>query len=138
MAHEIYNDVTLDVQAQESDATKARARLSMRARDIYYQLDRELEKKFGLRGDDRPKSFTEFQERIKAGKYVLDDKHKKSLYWMDYIEWRDPSITRDDDGYAKAEEALKKAFTATEDEIAVFGPEEGLASLRKFETWKLK
>lgn len=117
-----------------------------RLHEIKYTKRNALEVEFGLSELPRPKTPAELVAYIKEGKYVF--KHEDDLSECDsgfcgnefyyspwrYIEFRDPAVKADREGYEKAEKALEKLYDDTKDDIVVLDVEKGLAALRQFES----
>jgi hypothetical protein len=142
-----YNNSETRVNIQASSAPvrdpilEAKDHLSVRLNDMAYKKLPELRKAFGLVNDEDPKTPDELIQRIKDGKFVLpstEDQEKNrerdfySSAWS-FIEWRDPSVKRDQSGYAAAKDKLNAAATQVRDIIMVKTPEDGLAALQAFE-----
>jgi len=124
---------------QYDDVKEAKERLRARVDNVAgYRTGLDLQRKFGLRDDVKPKDFEEFIQRIKDGKYVAPEKgdcSRTDEYCSYGIHWRDPAVKEDQDGYDAAMKELKETATKTLDEIAVYAPAEGLKALNKFEKY---
>ena len=138
--HEINNDISVDIQAPDSDAKEARSYLHKRLERVHLKLTSKLLIQFGLKEDDAPRTPDELVERIKDGKYVIleKDKDRRTFSPVDYIEWRDPDIKHDEKGYAEACEVLDKEYTKVRDTIAIFSAEKGLEAIQELEKWEYK
>jgi hypothetical protein len=94
----------------------------------------EARKAFGLENDDRPSTAKAFVDRITSGKFYIpeDRKNQYSYDPTDYIQWRDPAIKRDEDGFQKAVTALEAASDDVLDNIIVKGNDAGLDAIKEF------
>jgi hypothetical protein len=103
-----------------------------------HRKDLELQRHFGLIGDERPATATELVERIKDGLYVIPEHGKdvRSYYSFDYIEWRNPKIKKDQEGYNKAEKEMQAEAREANRTIVLSDPEKGRSALEKFEKSK--
>lgn len=122
---------------QYDDVQAAKQRLKDRVNSVSgYDTDDKLQKKFGLRDDDLPKTADEFLQRVKESKIVVPSK-EDAKYHDQYDLWgirfRDPDLKEDTDGYKEARTELKEHTIKAIDEIMVYAPAEGLKSLQKFE-----
>lgn len=98
----------------------------------------ELKRHFGLIDDERPATATEMVDRIKDGLYVIPEDHKdtRSYYMMDFIEWRNPKIKKDQGAFDKAEKEMEAEAREVNRTIVLSDPDKGLAALEKFEKAK--
>lgn len=125
------------VESVQSDTEKSRQYLRGRVNEIYTNKYSTLQRQFGFRSDDAPRNFTDLLARLTAGKYVIpEDKKGRDTYDpLNWVEWRDPAIVRDDAGVKVAETALDKARTTAMDAIMIADPKDGLAAVQTFEAW---
>jgi hypothetical protein len=102
-------------QTTENMESKQRDYFRDRARSIKYTLLSQAERAFGICTDEPPRTAKEMVERIKAGMYVLpsddDDWGRQS------IQWRDPSIKRDRDGFRAAAKKIDDEYQSIKDKI---------------------
>lgn len=109
--------------------------LARQLQSVGYAKDIEMMKSFGLTDDPYPRKGSELLDRIKAGKYILRD--EKSVKWaesaLDYFEWRDPAIVKDQDGFDEAHKVMQKSKLDTDRTIQIAAPADGLAALKAFE-----
>lgn len=94
-----------------------------RLNGVRFEKGEDLRRKFGLEDDKSPRSPKEVIDRITAGKYVLpktdsDDECDDYYYrpW-ELIQWRDPSVKKDNDGFHVAKLALDKLADDTRDKL---------------------
>ena len=120
-----------------SDTYLSRSWLDQRVDGIARKIDVKLERQFGVRDDEPPKTFADVLARLTSGKYVIEDskKNRESYDSLNYVQWRDPSIKRDDVGYKLAAEALRSAKTLVLDAVKVLDPKDALAPVQAFEKW---
>lgn len=130
-----YNDCYVD--APTSPVTDQRNYFKNRIATIRCEKDSELMTKFGLRDEDAPQNFEEFMARIQAGRYVFRKEEYKTNtpYWRDYIEWRDPSVKKDQKGYAAAWEAFEKEVTKTGDAVMALPADKAMEAVQALEAW---
>ena len=121
-----------------SDTETSRSWLRSRVDQIRFDLDEALLRQFGLKSDKGPRSFADVLARLTSGKFTIpeDKKDKESYDPLNWVEWRDPSVKKDEAGYRLAEDALDDARKQTLDSINVFDPEKGLAALQALQSWK--
>lgn len=117
-----------------SETLLQRNQLVSRIRDIACEKDEELERFFGLKDDAAPKTVNEIIERIKAGKFTIDeDKGDKQGYGpLNYLNWRDPSKKKDQAGYNAAVIKLRAAQEEATDLVTFKTVDEGFAALQAF------
>jgi hypothetical protein len=130
--------------SERSPEDRQKNHLLDRLRQIQNEKYETLRVTFGLSEMPRPKTPTELVEYIKTGKYVfkheddlLDDGFGSSEFYYSpwrYIEFRDPAVKIDREGYEKAQKSLDKLYQDTKDEIIVKNVEDALAALRQFES----
>lgn len=126
------------VQVAANPEKEQRYYLSTRLSDITYFKAKNLLVKYGLRGEDSPRNAYETVARIKAGMYVIDEEIdseeglclQSPLYGL---EWRDPAIKKDREGYEKARDQLDKDRKAVQDIIQIKSLDEGLTAVQEFE-----
>lgn len=109
--------------------------LARQLSSVAYTKEVEALKSFGLINDQPPRKGSELLDRIKSGKYILRD--EKSVKWaesaLDYIEWRDPAIVKDQDGFEAAVKVMQKSRLDTDRTIQIADPTDGLSALKAFE-----
>lgn len=138
----VVNDLTNTLDSIE---LRQRSRLENRLWSLYQKKVRELEEKFNINSDPRPRTYRDLIKRIEEKKYVIhdylekmSDEELKNIFWfgspLDAFEWRDPSRVKDEEGFGKAFAELKTAYENTLDDISVLPVAEGLKSLRKFQS----
>lgn len=93
-------------------------------------------KTFGMDNDERPRTAQAFVDRILAGKFVIPEDRKNSYSYdpTDYIQWRDPSIQKDEPGFEAASTTIHAASDDVMDILIVKGAEAGLAAINEFKT----
>ena len=134
-----------DNSAQYPTDQRQKDHLLNRLYEIKYTKEQALQVEFGLTELPRPKTPAELVAYIKEGKYVFkheddltdnDDFGGNEFYYSPwrYMEFRDPAVKADREGYEKAEKALEKLYQDTRDDIVVLDVEKGLAALRQFES----
>jgi hypothetical protein len=127
---------------ERSPEDRQKNHLLDRLRQLKNEKNETMRVNFGLTELPRPKTPAELVEYIKAGKYVF--KHEDDLSsdfdsefyynpWR-FLEFRDPAVKVDREGYEKAHKALDKLYDDIKDEIIVKSPEDALAALRQFES----
>jgi len=125
-------NTTADLTAQQKNY------LASRLDTLKWQKADELRAPYGLKDDDAPQSFDELLERLDKGRYVISDEKRKLKYgWYDamcYVEWRDPAIKKDREGYDAAVEKVEAAALKVKDIIVVKSLDDGLAAVEAFET----
>lgn len=125
----------MTVTAAPTESETQRSYLVDRLRTAFRTKDAALERKFGLRDDEEPRTFDEMIQRIKDGKYRLADGYKSDQKLWEgpqyYIRWR--SVDKDQAGYDAAETILKTAYQAAMDIIKVKSLDDGLVALQAFE-----
>jgi hypothetical protein len=93
----------------------------------------QLQKDFGLVGDDPPGTVDDFVDRILAGKFVKPANSDKRIYAPgEKIIWRDPSIKEDRKAYDASEKKLYDAFSDLKDTIVIKDVDTGLAAYQAF------
>lgn len=110
--------------------------LERRLSDIFYSKKNTAKKQFGLVNDDAPRTFEDLKARLDAGKYVIDEKDAKKKDWnngLSYVEWRDPSVKQDQEGYDAWKKAAKAELTRIEDSIKIDAPADALKAVQAFE-----
>ena len=126
------------IRFEDTQEGKAQAYVLRRASDAYYSKERELEKHYGLRSEDAPRSWNELVKRIKDGKFTISDEHAKMNHYdpFGYVEWRDPKIEKDHEGFGKSMEKLNKLLAETKDIIIVKSSADGLEMIEKIQNFK--
>lgn len=107
--------------------------LSRRLSNVANKLDRALYKQFGLANDPTPRTGAEIVAAIQSGKFIVPDTNHD--YGFSSIEWRDPSVKKDNAGYKTARDAMLAQQTTVEDAIMVKTADEALTALTAFEGW---
>jgi len=135
-----YYDEDLDTYVDTSaltDAERTRIYLKGRVDDMRWNKVKDLEIKFGIRGEDAPETFNEAIQRIKDGKFTMNLKDgDKSIYSpLSYVVWKDPSVKEDQKGFAAARDAYDKAQQDAYDTIMVSDATAGLAAVKELESW---
>jgi hypothetical protein len=126
------------IRFEDTQEGKAQVHVLRRANDVYSEKETELLKHYGLRGDDAPRSWNELVKRIKDGKFVISDEHAKIRDYSPtgYVEWRDPKIEKDHEGFEKSMEKLRKLLAETKDVIIVKSSADGLEMIEKIQNFK--
>lgn len=99
---------------------------------VYYNKDRELEVKFGLR-EDKPQSAQEAVDRIKADQFSLRDDDGVYSVWGAF-RWN--LNKKDSEGYRKAGAALSAAKKVLDDAIMLKSTDEAYKALETFRRWE--
>lgn len=89
-------------------------------------------KQFGLTGDGTPETLKEMIQRIQDGKFVLPEKYEDQYASASYIEWRDPAIKQDKDGYKAARKELDAEHQALNLKLAIIPVADGLAAVEAY------
>lgn len=135
MAVAICQPAVMKEEEMNTETQDQRYYLARQLSSVGYAKDVELMKSFGLTDDPTPCKGSDLIARITAGKYILRD--EKSVKWaesaLDYFEWRDPAIVKDQDGYEAAQKVMKKSKLDTERTIRIAAPADGLSALKAFE-----
>lgn len=110
--------------------------LEHRLSSIQWSKRAELRKQFGLEDDAAPETFSELQERLTSGKFIIaDDRKDKRVYNpLQYVKWRDPAVKEDQKGFKEAEKKLDDLFIKTMDQIKILPQTDGLKALQEFES----
>lgn len=126
------------IRFEDTQEGRAQTHVLRRADTAYREKGTELEKHYGLRGDDPPPSWEELLKRIKDGKFVIEEKHAKMHTYdpMCYVQWRDPKIVEDKAGLDKSMEKLTKLLAETKDAIIVKSAADGLEMIEKIQNFK--
>lgn len=124
----------MDTTVVSHDVT-ARKDLARDARAHYYSKDEALERHFGVRDDETPRTTEDALERIKEGKFQLRSKEDRGFFdsWEDSIRWRHPDTKKDTEGYRAASEKLKKHFARVQQDVSCDSLEKAKAAVRAFE-----
>ena len=93
-----------DCDSPRSDEKIMRDQLNDRIYEIAREHDTRLEKAFGIRGEDHPRTPAAVVELITSGKFVIDEgkEDHNSYNPLDYFTFRDPAIKKDQKGYEAA------------------------------------
>jgi hypothetical protein len=129
----------MNTRFEDTQEGKAQAHTIRRAHDTYYAKETELRKHYGLSNDSIPETWNDLVKRIKDGKFVISEEDAKKTSYNpleSYVEWRDPKIERDIDGYYKSLDKLRKLLVETKDVIIVKSAADGLEMLEKIENFK--
>lgn len=123
---------------EDTQEGRAQSHVLRRADLAYREKESELEKNYGLRGEASPPSWEELLKRIKDGKFVIEEKHAKMHTYdpLCYVQWRDPKIVEDQDGFSKSMEKLNKLLAETKDAIIVKSAADGLEMIEKIANFK--
>jgi hypothetical protein len=123
-----------DIDGDNNEANQ-RNYLTSRLNTIKTTKYSDLERKFGLRGDRDPSTPEELINRIKEGKYKVDEKNmKRSAYSpVTLFTWKDPSVKEDHEGFEKARKRLDELYTQAYDNVIVDDVKSALTAVQKFE-----
>ena len=105
---------------------------------------RKANQHYGLEDDEMPRTFEDFIDRIKTGKYVVNPryandtmKNKFSHYDVGcWIKWRDPTKIQDEAGFEEASEILSKFYRKASHRIRVEDIKELPKIVEEFENTK--
>lgn len=125
--------ITADsIEAQQRKTLKSALYDAFRAKVF------DAKKKFGLVDDDAPETIKDFFARVAAGKYVIKEKYEEmSAYnFISYVQWRDPSVKEDKDGYKAARADLDKEHSALELRIAILPIADALTAVETYRDGK--
>lgn len=132
-------DVCCD-SAPESDLSKTRDYLSVRAEQVYCEHRTDLRSFFNMDPMEFPRTFNDFVAAVKADKLVLDESKKDDFKFhsinclMDYVSFRDPSKVKDEVGFDAAEKKLESAWEDARDVIKSLTEPAGLKALQDFQS----
>src|SRR6185503_5134887 len=110
----MYMEVNTDGR---SDLAVTRSFLRSRLQDAKDAKREPTKRTFGMADDERPRTANELIERIKSGKYTIDEGKGDSKDYcngMSFINWRDPSVKKDEKGYTEAWQKVRDAKDAAE------------------------
>lgn len=127
------------IRFEDTQEGKAQVHVLRRANDAFLEKESELLKHYGLRNDEAPRSWNELVKRIKDGKFKIDDDHAMLKTYgsgTEYVEWRDPKIEKDHEGFEKSMDKLRKLLAETKDVIIVKSPADGLEMIEKIQNFK--
>jgi len=135
-----YYDEDLDCyveSAMSSDTAISRQYFKNRARGIGNKKADELRKLFGLVDDDAPRTPTELVKRIMDGKFVISKEYAdKDVYRpSDYIQWRDPAIVKDKEGFDAAWKLFDVATNNARDAVMALSADQAMPIVQALETW---
>ncbi len=121
-----------------SDTETSRRWLRDRVSQIGCDLFDPLARQFGVKDDKSPRTFADVLARLTSGKFTIPEekKNRESYDPLNWVEWRDPSIKKDEAGFKLAEAALETAKVQTLDSINVLDPEKGLSAIQALQSWK--
>lgn len=125
-----YSSATV-VTADSIERDQRRALLNT-AYDVFNSKKTDAKRQFGLLGDDTPETITEAVKRIADGRFVIPEQYKDNYASMSYIQWRDPSVKADKDGYAKAKAELTKEYEALKLRLSIIPVADGLTAVEKY------
>ena len=101
--------------------------------ESFHDKRHQLQKDFGLVGDDPPCTVDDFVDRILAGKFTKPANSDKRVYNPgDKIIWRDPSIKEDRKAYDASEKKLDDAFSDLKDTVVIKDVDTGLEAYKAF------
>lgn len=129
----------MNTRFEDTQEGKAQAHVIRRADNAFHEKDGELMKHYGLHGDGAPRTWNELVKRIKDGRFKISDEHAKMNTYgsgTEYVEWRDPKIEKDHEGYDKSKEKLMKLLAETKDVIIVKSAADGLEMIEKIQNFK--
>jgi len=108
--------------------------LKDRLSSVRSNRDMKAQIKFGLEADFFPRLAEDVVDRIKSGLYTINQERDGDCYnpW-DAIEWRDPAIKKDFQGYKRWQESEKQPYLAAKDTVVVKSYDEGLKALQDYE-----
>lgn len=132
------NAIYIDQSTTNLEAAQ-KSYLGDRAYTVYREKLTEMKKPFGLVNDEQPRTLKEFLARITEGKFAYDkDDFEKRQYGPEallyLIEWRDPAVKKDKEGYDAAVAKMLKELTKVRDVIVVKNAVDGLAAVEAFES----
>lgn len=129
------DEPTMYINAEMTKEQTAQIYLRDRLENVHSEKRDELRHQFGLCDDDPPCSFEDAYKRITEGKFIIaDDKRSKLSYNpLNFVQWRDPSVKKDTEGFEAAEVQAETAFTQVSDAIMVKTPQEALTALEEYE-----
>lgn len=127
-----YSGASATIVTSDSVERDQRRHLRAKAAAGFYDKKYAAKKQFGLVGDDTPETMGEMIARIQAGKFVLAEKNKDKYATTGYIEWRDPSVKEDKDGYKAARADLAKAFEKLDTRLAILPLADALTELEAY------
>jgi hypothetical protein len=144
------NYATATVQAGTTETQDQRKYLTQRLEEIFWELQRPLEAKFGLTDDKAPTTPKELKERIASGKFTIiglpkdgddEDEYDDDYFgcytsWHRLLKWRDPSKKSDFEGFEAANKELRDLRQKTLDIIKIDEPKAGLDAIKALEAWK--
>jgi len=129
---EMYMEVNTDGR---SDLAVTRSFLRSRLDDAKEAKREPTKRAFGMADDEAPRTANELIERIKAGKYTIDEDRGDSKCYgaTHYLNWRDPSVKKDEKGYSEAWQKVRDAKDAAEVIIMTGDALEGRKALTDFQ-----
>jgi hypothetical protein len=127
-----YSGASATIVTADSVELKQRSLLRNKAAEAFYGKRIDAKKKFGLMGDDAPETMKELMARIAAGKYVIPAKYEDKYASFSFIEWRDPAVVKDEDGYKAARADLQKAFDKIDIRLAILPLADALTELEAY------
>lgn len=145
-------EATMNTNAPNAELVK-RDFLDTQLWHVKARKDIDMGKHYGLSDDEHPRTFKEFIERIKAGKFVqvknnvLDDEYEYEYddapddsFSPDYptanVRWRDPKVKEDKKGHREALARVDEAYRKAKREIMILDLDKALVALDKFDEKK--
>lgn len=119
---------------------ESRDHFNVQIMDHYSQRHYDLRKEYGLDNDPAPTTPEELIERITKGHYILPEKNKRNPYHsrLDHFIWRDPKVEKDEEGFEKAMDKLRKARDEAVNALMSTLDVEGFAkALKRFQEAKV-
>lgn len=133
---DLQTEKTMFYDMEDSEDNKLNY-LSNRASKVYSQKRDEAMHKYGMLDDDAPSTPRALIDRLASGKFTVTQENMDRMHYCPYnlIKWRDPATKEDQEGFKKADDALKAARTKAEDIIVVMSNDAArLKALQEFES----
>jgi len=125
---------TAIVNTSDSIEAKQRRSLSSALHNAFHDKIDAAEKQFNINAGTAPGTVAEFIQRIKDGKFSIkpdqEDQYAGSFWYV--IDWKDPSVTVDKDGYKAARAALETEYHALELRIGIIPVADALAAVEAY------
>lgn len=127
-----YSSATI-VTADSIEKDQRRA-LATTAYDAMVVKKTALKRQFGLLNDDAPDTITDLLKRIADGKFSVPEKYQDSgIYnFFNFVEWRDPAVVQDRDGYKAARAELISEFEKLKLRLAIIPVADALVAVESF------
>jgi len=125
-----YSSATV-VTADSIEKDQRRA-LSRAAYEAFRAKVTAAKKQFGMIGEDAPETMSEFIKRIQDGMFVLPEKYADTYISPYNIQWRDPSVKEDKDGYKAARKELQDAYDKLELRLAIIPVADALKEIEDY------